>query len=275
MSKRVITNLFENLTGETEFIAGRNVISEALKSDRVFVKIFLEENVIRHKDHKDQDQAYSNDTRINDIITEARKRHIATKYVLRSDLQDIEEQILVSSEGIIAVVVKREDMTIHDLLAHCTKKNKEPFFLIVNNILYEENLGAILRTASAGGVDGIILPKREKRLVTPNVARISMGGSEHVPVIRDNLFEVLQLFKKEAIKIIGVELTGKKYYYDEPLSGPIALLLGGEDAGVTEPLLKKCDTVVKIPLLGSIQSLNVSVSTAILIYEKIRQECQN
>jgi 23S rRNA (guanosine2251-2'-O)-methyltransferase len=272
MSRRIITGITGEITPDTEIIAGRNVISEALKSDRVFRKIFIEENVITKKE---EGQGYSNDTRINDIILLARKRHIATKYVLRSDVKEVEEKILIPSEGIIAIVEKREEMTIRDALAHCTKKNKEPFFIIVNNILYEENLGAILRTAAAGGVDAIILPKRDKRFVTPNVARISMGGSEHVPVVRDNLFEVLQLLTKEAIKIVGVELSGTKYYYDEPLSGPLALLLGGEDAGVTDPLLKKCDVIVKIPLLGSIQSLNVSVSTGILIYEKVRQECQS
>ena len=102
-----------------------------------------------------------------------------------------------------------------------------------------------------------------------------MGGSEYVQFVKDNLFESLDAIHQEGIKIVGVELSGSSYYFDEDLTGPIAIVLGGEDAGISEPLQKRCDTVVKIPMIGQIQSLNVSVSTAIIIYEKVRQECQN
>lgn len=265
MSKRDLKDRIHEQ--DTEYLVGRNVLVEALKSERTFKKIFIEENL--------KNRGYSNDSRVRDIINIAQKRSIPLEAIQGRQQAKIEQEVGVTSEGVIGLVEKRERLNIQDLFALCTKKNKEPFFIVINNLLYEENLGAILRSASAGGVDGLILPKRDAREVNANVARISMGGSEHVPVIKANLFEALDMCKKEGMKIVGVELSGSHYYYDEKLSGPLVFVLGGEDAGISAPLLKRCDSVVKIPMLGQVQSLNVSVSTGIVIYEKIRQECQN
>lgn len=246
-----------------EYVGGRNVVHEALKAGRGIEKLFIEKGI-----------AYSNDSRINDIITIAKAKSISIISVERETLQEVERTIGIKSEGIVAVADMREDMDIDDILALCKRKNKEPFFIIINNILYEENLGAVLRTCAAGGVDALIIPKRDKRDITPTVVRISMGGSEYVPLIKANLFECLDKLRKEAIKIVGVELNGTSDYFDQDLKGPIALVLGGEDAGLTKPLEDRCDVVVKIPMMPTVQSLNVSVSTGIIIYEKIRQECQ-
>jgi 23S rRNA (guanosine2251-2'-O)-methyltransferase len=253
-----------SLDENSEVIGGRNVVLENLKAGRQVSEVYLENGLTAGKDE-----------RIRDIITITRNFHIPLQNVESGFLKDIGIKSGINTEGIIAIVAKRNDLDTKELLALCTKKGKEPFIIVVNNILYEENLGAILRTSAASGVDGIIIPKRDKREVTPTVERISMGGAAYVPVVRDNLFQSLDEIHDAGIKIVGVELNGEKYYYDEDLTGPIALVLGGEDAGLSAPLQKRCDQIVKIPMLGQIQSLNVSVSTGIVIYEKVRQECQN
>lgn len=247
-----------------EYLFGRNFLLEALKTERVFTRIILEKSL-----------GYSKDTRIHAIIERAQANHIPVSFVAKDAIQKIENDEDAQSGGVIGIAQIREELSVKEVLAHCKTIPKEPFFLLINNILYEENLGAILRSAAAGGVDGLIVPKREKRLVNAQIQRSSMGGSEYVPLIRESLFSAIDTLKEEGIKIIGVELTGENYYFDTDLTGPIALVLGGEHAGVSTPLQKRCDEIVKIPMVRPIQSLNVSVSTAILIYEKIRQECQN
>ncbi len=262
MSKRLLN------TDNFDVIGGRNLVQEALKAGNDVKRIYIENAIKESKN-------YGNDARIHDIISIARSRNIPVEYISRDDIRLLEKDEGVRTEGVAAFLPQRVELTVSDIFALCKQKNKEPFIILVNNILYEENLGAILRTCAAGGVDALIIPKRDNRSLTPNVRRISMGGSEYVPLVRSNLFEALDEIHDEGIQIIGVELNGSAYYYDANLSGPIAIILGGEDAGLTAPLQKRCDQVVKIPMIGMIQSLNVSVSTAILIYEKIRQECQN
>jgi len=249
-----------------EYIAGRNLVEEALKAGSRVKKVIIESEI--------KAKGYSNDVRIRDIIAIALKKGIPVSYMPRLEMRKIEREIGVKGGGICAQVGIEEEIGFKEFFAHFTKKNKEAFFIILHDILYEENLGSILRSSAAGGVDCVIISNREKRGLTAKVRQVSMGGSEYVPLVRDNLFTVLDILKKEGIKTVGVELSGKSWYYDEELRGSVAFILGGESAGVTDPLLKRCDSIVKLPMLRSIQSLNVSVSAGIIIYEKIRQECQ-
>lgn len=144
--------------------------------------------------------------------------------------------------------------------------------LLLDQVQDPQNLGAILRTAESTEVDGVIIPKRRSVDVTPAVHRVSMGGSIYVPVLKENLYSVLKLLKKEGIRIIGVDPSGSMEYFSENLSGAVAFVLGGEDRGISPTLLKRCDIVVRIPMLGRLKSLNVSVATAIVLYERVRQQ---
>jgi 23S rRNA (guanosine2251-2'-O)-methyltransferase len=99
-----------------------------------------------------------------------------------------------------------------------------------------------------------------------------MGGGLHVPLIRDSLFQAAKLLKQEGVTLIGVDPTGTTDYYHQRLTGPVALLLGGEDRGINPSLLDQCDTTIRIPMHGHITSLNTGAATAIILYERIRQQ---
>ena len=137
---------------------------------------------------------------------------------------------------------------------------------------YEQNLGAIIRSAWGAGVDAIVLSPSGVHEVTPIVAKISQGGAAYVPVIAQSLFQAIATLKDYSIPLVGVEVGMGEAYDELTLIGPAAFLFGGEVAGISEPLQKKCDIFIHIPINSELASLNVSVATALIIYEKLRQE---
>jgi len=136
------------------------------------------------------------------------------------------------------------------------------------------NLGAILRTAESAGVDCVVVPKRSSVGLTATVHRVSMGGSIYVPVLRASLYSTLKALKMEGIHVIGVDPVGSKPYFSEDLTGSVAFIMGGEDKGIGQGLLQKCDSIVHIPMLGRLKSLNLSVAAAIILYERVRQQTE-
>ncbi|MBU3978974.1 RNA methyltransferase, partial [Patescibacteria group bacterium] len=159
-----------------------------------------------------------------------------------------------------------------EILDRVNKKGKDVFILLFNRLDYEQNLGAILRTAWGGGVDAVIVNPGGVHELTPVVTKVSMGGAVYVPLISESLFNALKLLKDYGIPIVGVESGLGTVYSDLTLRGPIAFVFGGEDSGFTEPLKKYCDIFVHIPMQSQLSSLNVSVATAIVVFEKLRQE---
>ena len=101
-----------------------------------------------------------------------------------------------------------------------------------------------------------------------------MGGSIYVPVFRTSLYSTLKILKVEGIRVIGVDPLGSKPYFSEDLTGSVAFILGGEDKGIGQGLLRKCDSIVRIPMLGRLESLNLSVAAAIVLYERVRQQIE-
>jgi len=144
--------------------------------------------------------------------------------------------------------------------------------LILDRVQDPMNLGSIMRTAAASGVNGIVVPKKESVGITPTVLRAAMGAGLKVPVARTSLYQAVKLLRKEGARIIGVDPSGAVEHYDERLTGSLALVLGGEGKGISPTLLGKCDTVVRIPMVGDIQSLNVGVAAAVVLYERVRQQ---
>ena len=145
---------------------------------------------------------------------------------------------------------------------------------MLTDIEYEQNLGAILRTVDASGVDGVIISNRIKNYDSIVVRRVSMGASESVNTMVQNVFIAARILKENGFKIIGVESTGKDLYVNESFSGRIALVFGGEDKSLSQPVIDLCDKVVSIPMIGNVTSLNVSVSVGVVVYERLRQVVQ-
>ena len=232
-------------------LEGTNPVQEALKLGKI-TKIMVEKG--REKDPK-----------IAQLIETAKQRDIQIETAPRFRMRKI--ALTKNYQGIIGLAEDEKHPSIDAVL----RKKKDVCILILDQVQDPQNLGAILRTAEATEVDGVILPKKGSASVTATVHRVSMGGSLVVPVWNRSLFQEIKKLSDEDVKLVGVDPSGSKPYFSEDLTGPIAFAIGGENRGVSTTVLSKCDVVVNIPMLGNLKSLNVSVATAIVLYERMRQ----
>lgn len=206
------------------------------------------------------------DPKIQQIIDQARKQRIPIEFVEASELNRISETR--RHQGVIALMKTPRQASIDQVLS----VEGDLCVLLLDRVQDPMNLGSILRTSEATGVNGIVVPKKGGVGITPTVLRASMGAGLRVPVARASLYQAVKLLKGEGAKIVGVDPTGDVEYYDERLMGSLALILGGEGRGISPTLLGKCDSVVRIPMAGSLESLNVGVAAAVVLYERIRQQ---
>ena len=143
---------------------------------------------------------------------------------------------------------------------------------MLDNIEDPHNLGSIIRTAEAAGAHGVIIPKHRAAAVNSTVNKASAGAASYMKVARvTNISEAIKRLKDAGLWICGTDVAADKYYYDQDLTGPIAIVIGNEGKGMGEKVKKNCDFLVKIPMNGKIQSLNASVSAGIVIYEVVKQ----
>ena len=159
-----------------------------------------------------------------------------------------------------------------DLLDIAAEKEQSPFLLILDNLEDPRNFGAVLRTAEAAGVHGVIIPKRRSVKLNDTVMRTSTGAAEIVPVAQvANINEIIKRLKKNGIWVAGLEADGDKDYRDGDYRAGTALVIGSEGSGLSHLTRELCDFIVSIPLYGQITSLNASVAAALLMYEVVRQ----
>ncbi|NBG89034.1 23S rRNA (guanosine(2251)-2'-O)-methyltransferase RlmB [Isachenkonia alkalipeptolytica] len=238
----------------TNQIEGRNPVIEALKSEHPINKILIDSG-----DKKGS---------VVKIVGMAKEKGVMVKYVDRKKLDEI--SATRNHQGVIAEIAAYETVELEDLLEKT--KGKEPFFLILDEIMDPHNLGSMVRTANAAGVDGIIIPKRRSVGLTVSVAKVAQGALEHVPVAKvPNIAQTMDRLKEQGLWIAGADMKGEQLHYEANLLGPIALVIGGEGKGLSELTKKKCDFLVKLPMEGAISSLNASVAGAVLMYEVVRQ----
>lgn len=234
-------------------IEGRNPVAEALLAGTGIDQIWLAEGVVKGE-------------KISQILRLASERQIPVKRTNRKSLDKISKA--KRHQGVIAFASPLPGFSLNQLLK---KKKEEPCFLLLTEVLDEQNLGAILRTAEAAGVTGVIIPKRA-RGVTSVVTRTAMGAAEYLPVVKENSFSAIRVLKEQGIRVVGAEPKIGRILYQMDLRGPISFVVGGEDKGLTAPIKKACDFLVSIPMKGKVSSLNMSVACAVLLYEKLRQE---
>lgn len=162
--------------------------------------------------------------------------------------------------------------SLPELLEIAFQKNEDPFVLVLDGIEDPHNFGAIIRTAEAAGVHGIIIRKNRQVQVTETVARVSTGAVDKVPIARvPNIAEAISWLKKQEIVVIGVEIDGSKVYNKIDYKAPVALVIGSEGFGIARLVRERCDEIAKIPMHGEINSLNASVATGIMLFEVLRQ----
>ena len=163
-------------------------------------------------------------------------------------------------------------LDLPDLLEIAKAKNEPPFILLLDGIEDPQNFGAILRTAEAAGLHGVVIRKARQVPVTGTVAKVSTGAAELVPVARvANIAEAIRYLRNAAVTVFGVEIDGKRLYNQADYRGGVAFVVGSEGQGLARLVKERCDEVVRLPMRGRINSLNASVATGIVLYEVIRQ----
>jgi 23S rRNA (guanosine2251-2'-O)-methyltransferase len=159
-----------------------------------------------------------------------------------------------------------------DLLERAGQKGEPPFILILDGLEDPQNFGAILRTAEAAGVHGVVIRKARQVPVTGTVIKVSTGAAQLVPVARvPNIAEAIRYLREENLDVFGLEIDGKRLYNQADYRGGVAFVVGSEGAGLARLVRERCSEVVRLPMRGRINSLNASVATGIVLYEVLRQ----
>lgn len=238
-----------------DIIAGRNAVMEALRSQRSINKILL------------QDGAKGGS--VSEIIAIARERGLVLEIVKAEKLDKMVPGI--RHQGIVAIVAPIAFKNLEDIFAKAAAKNEPPFILLLDELQDPQNVGAIIRTADAAGVHGILLPKRRSCPLNAVVAKISAGAVEYVPVVQiGNIAQTIEELQERGCWVVGADMDGATYY-ESNLKGALVLVIGAEGKGLGRLVKQKCDAIVSIPMVGGVSSLNASNAAAILMYEAVRQ----
>lgn len=212
------------------------------------------------------------DDRLEKVIQLCKSAGIRVTFDTRDQLTRLAKTD--AHQGVLAVVRERQFLGIEDLMAP-KEEGQYRFFLALDGIEDPHNLGALLRTADGAGVDGVILPERRSAPITGTVAKTSAGASEHVRVARvTNLVRSLEQLKQRNVWVLGLDERGTPDYTEFDYKTDCVLVLGREGAGLHDLVKKTCDHLLRIPMLGQVSSLNVSVAGAVVMYEAMRQRRQ-
>jgi len=240
-----------------DLVEGRNAVIETLKGDTT-----VENIMVAKGDTKGS---------ISIVLAIAKEKGIVVKEVERKMLDLLSPD--GAHQGVIAKITPFNYCSIEDILKYAKTRNEQPFIIVLDEIEDPHNFGAIIRTAEVCGAHGIIIPKRRSVGVTSAVYKASAGAAVHMKIAKvTNLNAALDELKKNSIWIYGADMDGKKYCFETNFNSSVALVIGSEGKGISKLTKEKCDLLVKIPMMGQINSLNASVAGGILMYEIVRQK---
>jgi len=237
------------------YIYGRQPVQEALRSNVKVYGLWLARNI--------------EERTVRSIKALAQKRQIALHYVSRDDIQKITGPVV--HQG-VAMEVPAGRLLTEAEFERLLSEEKRPLFLVLDQIQDPHNLGAILRSADISGVTAVILPKKGSAELNATVAKTSAGAMFHVPVYRvAKIYSVLEKMNAAGVKIFAMLPNAEILIYKANFENKTAILIGNEGRGVRKNLVRYCDMVLRIPQFGKVNSLNASVSTAVVLYEALRQ----
>lgn len=238
-----------------DIIFGKNPVIEALHSKRKIDKILLAKQINKRTE--------------SEVLRRAKQTNTIVQRVPNEKLDQL---VQGAHQGIVAYIAKYSYKSVQEILQRAEEKNELPFIVILDEIEDPHNLGAILRTADATGVHGVIIPKRRAVGLTDTVAKTSAGAIEHVPVARvTNIVQTIKQLKEKQIWVVGTDDAGSKDYRTLDGETAIALVIGNEGRGLSRLVKEECDWTIHIPMQGAIPSLNASVAASIFMYEIYRK----
>lgn len=244
-------------TDEHSFLYGIQPVSEALNSDPCLVRKIL---VCGGK----------NNPKLAWILEESRKKGIAVSEMEKKNLE--KDFGILYHQGVIGLISAFQYISIEDLIQQAFQKTPAPAIALLDGITDPGNLGGVIRSAEALGLQGIVIPKNRSASISPAVYKRSAGSVYHIPISRvTNLSQTIEYLKKEGFWIIGADAGTGVPAWDRDMKGPVAVILGSEDKGLRRLTSKLCDFSISIPMEGKTKSLNVASAAAIIFYEINRQ----
>lgn len=238
----------------SEITWGRNPVIEALKAGHFINKILI---------------AQGSHGTAREIAARARECGIPVQIVERRVLDILTGG--AGHQGVVAYLSPTRYSSVEEIFETAFSRGEDPLIVILAGWEDPQNFGAIVRTCEAAGVHGVVIPSRRAVPLTGTVAKASAGALEHLPICRvGNLSRAIEDFKGMGVWVVGADPSGRINYFDADLTGPLALVVGGEGKGMGH-LAKNCDFLVRIPMLGRVGSLNASVAGSIIVYEILRQ----
>jgi 23S rRNA (guanosine2251-2'-O)-methyltransferase len=237
------------------FVFGLHPIEEAFVSGKEFEKILIQQG--------------NRSEKINEIIRQARTLDYPVQYVPLEKLNRITRK---NHQGIIGFVSPISYQPVEQLIPGIYEEGRMPFLLILDKVTDVRNFGAIARSAYAAGVDAILIPSRGSALINADAMKTAAGALNHLAVCRtENLKDSIDFLKNSGLRIAAISEKSEKTIWETDLSGPIALMLGSEEDGISPAYLQKSDIHLRIPMPKPIDSLNVSVAAGIACFEVVRQ----
>lgn len=239
----------------SDYIVGRNAVREALKSGRSLNKLFIQEG--------------TSGGSLSEIEKLAKANGCLIEYVKQAKLDGMSEG--VRHQGVVASGAPVAFSTLEDALNKAKEKGEDPLLLLLDELQDPQNVGALIRTADAAGVHGVLLPSRRSCPLNSIVAKISAGAVEYVPVVKiGNISQTLEELKKQGFWVVGADMDGETYFKAN-LTGPLVVVVGAEGKGLGRLVKDNCDIIVSMPMQGGVNSLNASAAGAVLLYEVVRQ----
>ncbi|WP_297089741.1 23S rRNA (guanosine(2251)-2'-O)-methyltransferase RlmB [uncultured Draconibacterium sp.] len=241
-----------------DFLFGTRALIEAIKKGKTIDKVLIKKGLR------------------NELILELqellKENGIAIQYVPVEKINRITRK---NHQGVLAFVSPIEFDNIETLVPGIFEKGETPLLLVLDQITDVRNFGAIARSAECAGVHAIIIPEKGMARIGADAVKTSAGAIHNIPICKtNNLYHTLRFLKDSGINLVAATEKGTKLYSDSDMKTPIAIVMGAEDTGISPQILKITDEQLKIPILGKIESLNVSVSAALMIYEAVRQRNQ-
>lgn len=239
----------------TQIIFGIRPVAEAINSGREINKIFIKKGLRSEQ--------------FNELFQKIRDFGIPFQFVPSEKLNSMTGG---NHQGIVATLSLIEYKSLEEIIQRTYEEGRDPFIIVLDRITDVRNFGAIARTAECAGVDALVVPEKSSVTITPDAIKTSAGALNRVAVCRrKDLLTTINYLQESGITVAAATEKANDAYFNADLHGPIAILMGSEESGISNSLLDVADKLIKIPLAGAIESLNVSVACGVVAFEIIRQ----
>ena len=243
------------MISKSDYIFGIRAVIEAIESGKSIDKVLVRKDLSGELAHE--------------LLARVREYGVLMQRVPQERLNRI---TMKNHQGVIAMISPVTYHKLENLLPSLYEEGRTPFIVLLDGLTDTRNFGAIGRTCDCAGVDGIVIPERNSVSVTPDAVKTSAGGLFYVPVCRErDVISAVRFLKESGVKVVAASEKGAQDYTELDMTVPVAIVMGSEDVGISQEVLRLCDEIATIPMLGNIGSLNVSVAAGVLIYDVVRQ----